>query len=88
MLRVLEHPVGSLKRLVDALDRYHELAIAPYWPRIREHLEADVLRRERALVLGGAEAFFSGLDQRVTTAEGFSRWINLTKRLCKRQGSG
>jgi hypothetical protein len=30
MLRVLEDPVGSLKRLVDALDRYHELAIAPY----------------------------------------------------------
>jgi hypothetical protein len=65
MLRVLEDPEGSLKRLVDALDRYHELAIVPYWPRIREHLEADVLRRGQALVLGGAEAFFSGLDQRV-----------------------
>src|SRR5215217_7154960 len=65
MLGVLEDPEGSLKRLVDALDRYHELAIVPYWPGIREHLEADVLRRGQALVLGGAEAFFSGLDPRV-----------------------
>src|SRR5215213_6131086 len=65
MLRVLEDPEGSLKRLVSALDRYHELAIVTYWPRIREHLEADVLRRRQALVLGGAEAFFSGLDPRV-----------------------
>src|SRR5215203_6850770 len=65
MLGVLEDPEGSLKRLVDALDRYHELAIVPYWPRIREHLEADVLRRGQALVLGGAGAFFSGLDPRV-----------------------
>ena len=65
MLGVLEDTEGSLKRLVDALDRYHELAIVPYWPRICEHLEADVLRRGQALVLGGAEAFFGGLDQRV-----------------------
>ena len=66
MQRVLDDPEGSLKRLVAALDRYHELAIGPYWPRIREHLEADVLRRGQALVLGGAEAFFSGLDSRVS----------------------
>jgi hypothetical protein len=45
MQRVLDDPEGFLKRLVAALDRYHELAIGPYWPRIREYLEADVLRR-------------------------------------------
>jgi hypothetical protein len=61
MLRVLEDTEGSLKRLVAALDHYHELVIVPYWSRIREHLEADVLRRGQALVLGGAEAFFPGL---------------------------
>ena len=65
LLRVLEDPEGSLKRLVDALDRYHELTIVPFWPRIREHLEADVLRRGQALVLGGAQTFFSGLSPRV-----------------------
>jgi len=70
MLRVLEDPEGSLKRLVSALDRYHELAIVPYWPRIREHLEADVLKLGEALVLSGAEMFFSGLDARVDYSGG------------------
>src|SRR5918995_2783182 len=40
----LSDPEGSLKRLVDALQRYHDLAIAPYWPRIQEHLEGDTIR--------------------------------------------
>jgi hypothetical protein len=88
MLRVLEDTEGTLKRLVDALDRYHELVIVPYWPRIREHLEADVLRRGQALVLGGAEAFFPGLCPRVDYLGGFSSWTNLTKRLSTRQGAG
>jgi DNA-binding transcriptional ArsR family regulator len=37
----LREPDGCLKRLVDMLKRYHELAIAPYWPRIQERLEGD-----------------------------------------------
>jgi hypothetical protein len=70
MLRIREDPEGSLKRLVSALDRYHELAIVAYWPRIREHLEADVLKRGEALVLSGAEMFFTGLDPRVDYSGG------------------
>jgi DNA-binding transcriptional ArsR family regulator len=70
MLRVLADPEGSLRRLVDALDRYHELAIEPFWPRIREHLEGDVLGRGRALALGGAETFFSNLDRDVSFGDG------------------
>ena len=70
MRGVLEDPECSLRRLVDALDRYHELVIAPHWPRMREHLEADVLRRGEALALGGAEALFSGLGPRVVYREG------------------
>src|SRR5215218_11320246 len=88
MLGVLEDPEGSLKRLVDALDRYHELAIDPYWPRIREHLEADVLRRGQALVLGGAETFFSGLSSRLDYRGGYSSWTTLTRRVSTRQGVG
>lgn len=62
LLGVMADPEGSLKRLVDALYRYHELAIAPYWTQIREHLEGDVLRQAQALALGGAESFLSNLD--------------------------
>ncbi len=58
----LSDPERSLKRLVDALRRYHELAVAPYWSRIREHLEGDVIRRGQALALGGVETLLSGLN--------------------------
>jgi DNA-binding transcriptional ArsR family regulator len=70
MLGVMADPEGSLERLVDALDRYHELAIAPYWTRMREHLEGDVLRRAQALAIGGAETFFSNLDPGVAYDRG------------------
>jgi DNA-binding transcriptional ArsR family regulator len=66
----LGDPEGSLKRLVDELGRYHELAVAPYLPRIREHLEGDTLRRGQALALGGVEALLSGLHPKASYAEG------------------
>jgi DNA-binding transcriptional ArsR family regulator len=61
----LQDPEGSLKRLVDELGRYHELAIAPYWPRMREHLEGDTIKRGQALALGGVEVLFAGLNPKV-----------------------
>jgi DNA-binding transcriptional ArsR family regulator len=57
----LKDPEGTLRRLVDALRRYHALAIAPYWPRMREHLEGDTIKRGQALAFGGVEALLSGL---------------------------
>ena len=57
----LGDPEGALKHLVDTLRRYHDLAVAPYWPRIREHLEGDTIRRGQALAFGGAQALLSGL---------------------------
>jgi DNA-binding transcriptional ArsR family regulator len=57
----LSDPEGSLERLVDALRHYHELAISPYWPRIHEHLEGDMIRRGQALAIGGVDALLSGL---------------------------
>jgi DNA-binding transcriptional ArsR family regulator len=60
----LDDPEGSLKRLVDELRRYHGLALAPYWPRIREHLEADTIMRGQALALGGVGALLSGLHSK------------------------
>src|SRR3712207_3624779 len=55
----LGDPEGSLKRLVDELRRYHDLALAPYWPRIHEHLEGDKLKRGQTLAIGGVEALLS-----------------------------
>lgn len=66
----LSDPEGSLKRLVDTLRRYHDLAIAPYWPRIHEHLEADTIKRGQALALGGVEALLSNLHPKTSYSGG------------------
>jgi DNA-binding transcriptional ArsR family regulator len=66
----LSDPEGSLKRLVDTLRRYHDLAIAPYWPRIREIVEGDTLKRGQALALGGVEALLSNLHPKASYSGG------------------
>jgi DNA-binding transcriptional ArsR family regulator len=62
----LSDPEGSLKRLVDTLRRYHDLAIAPYWQRMHEHLEGDTIKRGQALALGGVEALLSNLHPKAS----------------------
>jgi hypothetical protein len=47
-----------------------------------------VLRRGQALVLGGAQTFFSGLSPRVDYRGGYSSWTTLTRRVSTRQGVG
>ena len=66
----LEDPAGFLKRLVESLLRYHELAVAPHWPRLRALLEGDVLRRAQALAFGGPEALFDNLHPSVRYRDG------------------
>jgi len=66
----LRDPEDSLERLVDELRRYHDLALAPYWPRIQEHLEGDTLKRGQALALGGVEALLSGLHPKASYGGG------------------
>jgi DNA-binding transcriptional ArsR family regulator len=66
----LSDPDGSLERLVDELRRYYDLALAPYWPRIQEHLQGDAIRRGQALALGGVEALLSGLHPKARYCEG------------------
>jgi DNA-binding transcriptional ArsR family regulator len=66
----LSNPEGSLKRLVDTLGRYHDLAFAPYWPRMQEHLEGDLIKRGQALALGGVEALLSGLHPKASYGGG------------------
>jgi DNA-binding transcriptional ArsR family regulator len=66
----LSNPEGSLKRLVDTLQRYHDLTIAPYWQRIQEHLEGDTIKRGQALALGGVEALLSNLHPKASYSGG------------------
>ncbi|WP_119729625.1 ArsR/SmtB family transcription factor [Thermomonospora amylolytica] len=58
-------PRRALDLLTDLLVAYWEVALAPHWPRVRDLLEADVLRRTRALTERGTEGLFADLHQRV-----------------------
>jgi Family of unknown function (DUF5937) len=66
----VQDPEGSLKRLVDTLRRYHELAILPSWPRVREHHEGETLKRGQALALGGVEALLGSLHPKASYGGG------------------
>jgi DNA-binding transcriptional ArsR family regulator len=84
----LSDPEGSLKRLVDDLGRYHDLAFAPYWPRIQEHLEGDTLKRGQALALGGVEALLSGLHPKVSYGGGVLELDKIYEALIEPAGRG
>ena len=66
----LSDPRGAIVRLADALERYHDLVLAPHWPRLRALLEADVLRHARALAFGGVEALYANLHPGVRYRDG------------------
>jgi DNA-binding transcriptional ArsR family regulator len=67
----LAEPKASLERLAESLSRYHEVAIAPHWPRLRVLLEGDVLKRAQSLAFGGPEALFDDLHPTVCYRDGF-----------------
>ncbi|MCX4746136.1 winged helix-turn-helix domain-containing protein [Kitasatospora sp. NBC_01287] len=58
-------PAAGLVRLLGELRRYWQVALAPYWPRVRAVLEADVLHRSRRFAAEGAAAVLYELDARL-----------------------
>jgi DNA-binding transcriptional ArsR family regulator len=69
----VEHEVESQLRAPDAVELLAALVevvweafLAPWWPRIREVLERDILRRSRALAAGGLAAVFEDLAPLIT----------------------
>jgi DNA-binding transcriptional ArsR family regulator len=59
-------PAVLAGRIADALEAYWQQCLAPWWPRMRALLEADVAYRGRTLALGGAQALFADLDERIS----------------------
>jgi DNA-binding transcriptional ArsR family regulator len=55
--------------LADVIREYWDRALAPFWPRIRTLLEADVQYRARRLTVGGASALFADLNPAVRWQE-------------------
>lgn len=54
-------PERTLELLADLLGRYWAAAVEPFWPRVRDLLEGDVLRRAAALAAEGAAGVFGDL---------------------------
>jgi len=66
-------PAALLGRVADELESYWRACLAPWWPRMRALLEADIAYRGRGLALGGAQALFADLDDRVSWQNGSLR---------------
>lgn len=57
--------VPDVDELADVMREYWERALAPFWPRMRRLLEADVQYRARRLTTGGAADLFADLNPAV-----------------------
>ncbi|MDG4793215.1 winged helix-turn-helix domain-containing protein [Micromonospora sp. WMMD1082] len=51
----------ALGHLTETMGRYRELALGPYWPRVQAAVEADRVRRARAMLDGGIEGLLTTL---------------------------
>jgi DNA-binding transcriptional ArsR family regulator len=59
--RFAQDPAGGLAVLLRETRQYFDLAIAPYWPRLRAAAEAEITQRARAAAEQGPRALVRGL---------------------------
>ncbi|MFD7321459.1 hypothetical protein ACFV9D_10260 [Streptomyces sp. NPDC059875] len=70
-LRLLrEAPEEALEKVAAEIENYWELALAPYWARIRQLLEADVFHRARQVAEHGSARVLSELHETVRWDDG------------------
>ncbi len=63
--RMLDDPEAARDRLADQLYDAWRALVLPWWPRVRELIEADVTYRSRLLAEQGLAAVMAGLHERV-----------------------
>ncbi|MGW4461082.1 transcriptional regulator [Micromonospora sp. NPDC004704] len=59
-----------LRQLTDSMRQYQSVALGPYWDRVEAAVEADRIRRARALLDGGAEGLLASLRPAVRYSAG------------------
>ncbi|MER6570933.1 DUF5937 family protein [Streptomyces sp. NPDC001093] len=59
-------PRRGLAELAELVEAYWDIALAPYWPRMRPLLEGDVLHRARLFAEHGADQLLGDLGSSVT----------------------
>nr|WP_260867808.1 winged helix-turn-helix domain-containing protein [Streptomyces sp. SAJ15] len=70
-------PEAGLARVAEEIETYWELALAPYWARIRAVLDAEVFHRARQVAEQGAGQLFNDLHSTVS-------WDDNTLRMARR----
>ena len=60
--RLLWPDRGAHRRLAAALRAYHDVAVAPYWPRLRAFLDTQRARAGGLVTEGGFERMFAALE--------------------------
>jgi DNA-binding transcriptional ArsR family regulator len=63
---LLDEPTAALPRLAEVIRACWNVAIEPYWDRLRALFEGDVLYRARQMADGGARQLFSDLHPELT----------------------
>ncbi|MFF5701813.1 DUF5937 family protein [Streptomyces sp. NPDC012794] len=63
--QLLEEPEAALEKVAAEIEVYWELALAPYWARIRQVLEADVFHRARQVAEHGTASVLNELHESV-----------------------
>jgi DNA-binding transcriptional ArsR family regulator len=53
--RLAQGDPDTVRRLGEALVAHHRAVVAPYWPQVQAHVDADLAARTRALLDGGSE---------------------------------
>ncbi|MEV6161919.1 DUF5937 family protein [Streptomyces sp. NPDC052052] len=71
-------PPSQLAKVTQEIETYWELALAPYWARIRAVLDADIFHRARTVAEHGAGHLFNDLHASVS-------WGDNTLRLVRRK---
>ncbi|MFF0741751.1 ArsR/SmtB family transcription factor [Streptomyces sp. NPDC004111] len=82
-------PERQLARLTDIITAYWEVALAPFWPRLRALLEGDIQHRATLFTEGGTQALLDGLEPRLAWESEVLRLPNPYPRpACRLNGRG
>ncbi|OLZ71068.1 transcriptional regulator [Streptomyces sp. IMTB 2501] len=78
-----DDPAARLPRVAEEIEQYWELALAPYWARIRAVLDADVFHRARQVAEHGAGHLFNDLHDSVRWDDNALRLVRRRRRLTR-----
>ncbi|MFJ9864312.1 ArsR/SmtB family transcription factor [Streptomyces sp. NPDC101165] len=82
-------PGACIGKVAEEIEVYWELALAPYWARVRAVLDADVFHRARQVAEHGAGHLFNDLHESVSWNDNALRLIRRRRGLTRRAaGSG